>query len=207
MKEYFGFHAFFPANVPREDALRHADSAAAGVVLGCVGFEGGLRPRITYGRPGLSPLPVRFDFGERWNQWGMYPVAREVFEEHGAVAVGSFLRGLCERVGVVLGRSLKEDHHAVAHEREIEGPLEYIEWFQYLGPAHVARWGAEYLQRGPFHRVEVLPSGACALWLRESPYDPTERESTRRGAEYLGIKLRPHLIRESDGSLVELKWP
>lgn len=200
-----GFGALLPS-CSKETATAAADAAA---------LKNGIErlptsdawPPLAYGIPGAEPIVAGFDRHGEWLYFVAYPIPEVVFAQVGPDKLSGFLRDVCEQTGAALGRSYKEGAHAAATEREAEGEIEYLEWFQYFGTAIVARWGLQRLKDGPFHRVEVLPSGACAIWLWDSPFDQREAESTKRAAEYLGITLRPHFIRDSSGKQVKLNWP
>jgi hypothetical protein len=207
MPSPFGFHGFLPPLSSTAEAIEGVERAAAKVGLERVASREGQWPLVEYGRVGLKGLGISLDPRGVWWQLGLYPVHRETFDLYGAELIGALLQEACIGLKVILGRSFKEDGHAIAKEAEIGGPVEYIEWLQFFGPSIVARWGLDCLQKGPFYRVKQCPDGSCAIWLWETPYDQAEAETTKRAAEYLGIKLRPHFIRDSKGNLVQLNWP
>jgi hypothetical protein len=103
-----------------------------------------------------------------------------------------------------LARSFDEYAHGIIKEQELDGTLEFVDWFQYLSPNLAQRWDAEVLH-GAFGAASQLSSGAWCLWLGGSPMD--ELVGRRHAAEALGVTLRPAIGRNpKTGEPIVIPW-
>jgi hypothetical protein len=141
-----------------------------------------------YGRPGLPAVSFYLDQEQATCQaWGV--VAAETFTALGQAAIARLFLGVVNAFPPILARSFNELAHGVINKSELEGALDFIDWFQYFSPRVVAKLGSEALSKVPEASVEFLASGACVLWLPGSPIDILR--GRRAVAESLRIRLRP----------------
>lgn len=205
MDETFGFNAFFKAPATIGEAYVAIDEAAAAAGLDVVSAKQGTWAERKYAGAGRLPLSVALEFGAQFSQLSLHGVHRSTFESYGAPMMELFLKGMCIRLDPRLGRSFRQGGLAVVHERELDGSLECLDWFQYLGASIVEKWTLEYLLAGPFHKVEPVTQGGCVLLMGRSPFEGLI--SISKAADYLGITLRPIYSKNSKGNRIELKWP
>jgi hypothetical protein len=152
--------------------------------------------------PGLDLfVDVKSDHSELY----VFPVDDEQLLAYTPRAIVDFLSGLCIALDVVLGRMFSLVHgFGTVKEPELVGKLEFLDWYQYLSPRIVSRYGIEYLRGGPFYKIEEYPSGGCCILLADSP---EQRLGRIKAAEYLGIKL-PKLVGKNPitGQPLEIAW-
>jgi len=198
-----GLHMWGPRVAP-EDFARRTDAISAAEHLRLVA-EGRVSAEREYAlRPEGPTISFFHDSQESWSQVWVF-VSEEAFQTLGQDLVGRVFVALSEALRPSLARSYDEGGHGIIKEPELSGSLEFIDWFQYLSPTLVSRWGLEVLRQGPFATVEALPSGACCLWLQGSPIDGLV--GRRAAAEALGITLRPLIGRNPrTGEPIVIPW-
>lgn len=99
---------------------------------------------------------------------------------------------LCDAASARIGRTFGESWHGVVQEGELQGRLEWLDWFQYWD-AEVARpWGFARIKAGPFHLVKEAKGGGCSVMLMGDPEDPAQESRRSEAAKYLGIRLRSY---------------
>jgi hypothetical protein len=142
------------------------------------------------------------DQGSSSQIWVFVPAG--VFQAMGQGLIGGVFAGVSEAAMPWLGRSFDEFGHGVLTETELGGRLEFVDWFQYLSLDLVQGWGMDTL-RAAFARVNLLPSGACCLWLEGSPMEQLTGRS--HAAQTLGVTLRPAIARNpKTGKPVVVPW-
>jgi hypothetical protein len=131
---------------------------------------------------------------------------RSVIEAWSSEQFANLLKRLCRGLKVGLGRSFRGGGggQGLMSPQELVGPLEFVDWFQYLSAPIVSRWGVSYVAEGPFHRTESLDDGAMVLLLGADPFEGLL--SRKKAAEYLGIGLRPLVGKDFHGNPVHLEW-
>ena len=185
VRDFVGFHSWGPT-YPPERFRSGIDGVAAseGLALVSQKREGAERE---YGREGLPTVSFYHDAQRENSQvWGI--VTADGFMALGQETVARIFTGVASTLQPTLARSFDELAHGVIKMSELGGDLEFVDWFQYLSPAIVARWGVDALRDAPFASVDILTSGACYLWLRGSPIDVLT--GRRAAADALGITLR-----------------
>lgn len=187
-----------------EDFARRTDAIAAAEHLRLVAEGRAGAERKDALRPDQPTISFFHDSRESSYQVWVF-VSAEAFQTLGQDLIGRVFVALSEALRPSLARSFNELGHGIIEEPELSGSLEFIDWFQYLSSTLVSRWGLEVLRQGPFATVDVLPSGACCLWLQGSPIEVLV--GRRAAAEALGITLRPLMGRNPrTGEPIVIPW-
>jgi hypothetical protein len=200
-----GFHIVVAGDRPAEQVFKCMDEVA-----GSLGFspreswENGFQQR-SYRRSDQHPeLCFWFDFRPGHYHAAMTPLVEKEVLVYGLDFLVGFWSGLCLHLDAALGRTYREGLYGTVDPSEIVGPLRFVDWYQFFSPGIVDRWGLKRLREGPFHTVEEYPSGACGIWLSNSPF---ERIPRSKAAEYLGVVL-PKLYGKNPqtGEPMEISW-
>jgi hypothetical protein len=109
------------------------------------------------------------------------------YRQYGAPFISRLFYKFSMAAEAELGRTFVDLFECLTQD-ELANGVKSVDWFQYFSANVVNRWGAAYLKKGPFHRVQDFENGAFGIWLSPTPYDMPAPE---RAAEYLGIKLPP----------------
>ena len=118
----------------------------------------------------------------------MYPIGPDVVDAYGTDAFANVLFAIASSSNALIARTWGESGWGTPTRADLATPVDWLEWFQYFGPAIASRWAGVAVAAGPIHRVLSTSAGALALWLAPSPYD---RFAIRPAAAHLGIELRP----------------
>jgi hypothetical protein len=180
------FHFFLNRAQSIEGLWKQLNEVAAAIQF----FPIGSRPDVsktTYRRkPGEPDLSILVDPNPDRVEHYIHPITEEHLRVYGPELLVRLFSNLCIRLDADLARTFPDTGYFIVTPPELNGQLAFIDWYQYLSPKLVSRWGLEYLRRGPFHRVEIYPNGGCGIWLAASPEPPLGRT---KAAEYLGITL------------------
>jgi hypothetical protein len=201
----FGFHLVVTHACPAEEVLRRLDE-----VVKALGFssrastEYGFKQRFYRQSDQHPELSVAFDFQPEHYELSMYPLEEMDVLAYSQEVLVNLWSNTGASLRAALGRTFLEIGYGTVQVSEIEGPLQFVDWYQYFSQRVVDRWGIRYLRDGPFHRVEEYANGACGIWLAKSPF---ERLNRRSAAEYLGVTL-PKLFGKNPqtGEPMELSW-
>ena len=87
-------------------------------------------------------------------------------------------------------RSDQGPGEGLVQESEINGPLEFIDWYEYFGPHVVERLGRDLVLSIPAFRITEVARGAIVMLLAARPWEDFSR---RHVAAHLGVVLRPTL--------------
>lgn len=199
-------HAMLPAGLPDAYVASAFDAAAAAIGLSFVDEQrskSGVDRR--YADSGVEP--VRFSYTltppcQALVSLGYYPSGRE---QYAPPRIADAFTHICAALDADLARSDLGGGYGYIQERELEGPLEFIDWYQYLGPRIVKRIGKERLLQSPAFRITELDRGAILMMLAAGPWD--EDWSRLAVANHLGITLRPVTARNpKTGEPIVLNW-
>jgi hypothetical protein len=146
----------------------------------------GIEHRAYSFRTGGPPIEVSFEFTPK-----NFTLAAFVQDYHYQNYGACFMSRVFARFSIAaeseLGRTFVDLFECLT-AKELTGGIQSVDWFQYFSANVVKRWGAEYLKKGPFYRVEEFENGAYGVWLSPTPYDMPAPEPF---AEYFGIELPP----------------
>jgi hypothetical protein len=183
----FGFHLIVNQICPTEEVLRRMDGVA-----GVLGFSTtasachGYQQRCYRQGEHYPELKVAFNFQPQRYEISMYPLEEKEVLDYGAVVLVKLWSSISTSLDAALGRTFLDIGYGTIQPAEIEGPLQFLDWYQYFPSSVVNRWGISYLRAGPFYKVEEYSNGACGIWLAAFPF---ERLGRMKAAEYLGVKL------------------
>jgi len=201
MTDFVGFHAWDP-RIAADEFPAVADALASREGLELLRAKHGGAER-EYGAEGAR-VAFFHDAEKTPPQIWAY-IDRDSFRRLGQPVVARVFKGMSEATRPVLARSFSPQFHGVIESREASAGLQFIDWFQYFPPAMVARIGLEALERVPIAQREMLPDGACVLWLPGSPLDGLEGRTA--AAEALGVTLRPLIGRNPEsGEPFVMPW-
>ncbi len=106
-----------------------------------------------------------------------------------ADAVADFALRLCSLVAPPIARSFSvvmDNGYLLADE--FDGPLRWIDWWQYLSAPVVDRVGRSRLQSLDVYQVADGPHNGLVVRATRLPHEPVRRKPL---AEHLGIRLKP----------------
>lgn len=200
----FGFHLL--TNTPRslEQVRKDLDDVAAALKFSPTTATTEMSKRRYWRQEGEPGLSVLTDLAADYLQIYAHPITEEHLHVYGPELLVTFFSNLSIRLDAVLARTFPDTGHFIITASELNGTLAFLDWYQYLSLQVVRRWGLDYLQNGPFYKVESYPNEGCGIWLARSPYEPLRRA---KAAEYLGITL-PKLYGRNPQTRenVEIPW-
>jgi hypothetical protein len=132
-------------------------------------------------------------------------VEDRTFQALGPQAVAAIFTSLAARLGSLLARSAVGSLFGAISQAELEGPLEFVDWFQYYSPSVVARLPQSGLAVPPFTAVRWGRDGSCSCILGASPFEWLHGRVAVAVA--LGIALRPLTARNpKTGEPIVIPW-
>jgi len=199
-KEGIVFHAYCPSL--SADAFHETIGTANAALWPRLSRKQERYPSWTIGKI-ATPLSINLNPSSPWSE--LYVSVREHhLEEYGAEQLAELFAWLSDCTHARRGRTTGAVAPGFVRTDELDGQLEFVDWFQYWGASIVRRWGVSRLRAGPFHSVVTRADGAYVLLLAEQPDDETM--SRRAAAEYLGIELRPIYAQVEAGKPVRIPW-
>jgi hypothetical protein len=200
-----GFHLVVKEYRTAAEVLRRMDEIAAALGLSSrAAEEYGFHKRFYRLNERHPELPVAFEFQAEHYEVAMYPLEEKEMLAYTPEALVKFWSQTGRDLNGCLGRTFFGMRYGTVRPAEIEGPLQFVDWYQYFSPRIVDRWGISYLRKGPFYKVEEYSNGACGIWLTDSPLKQLGR---RKAAEYLGIELPKLYVKNPQtGEQVEVPW-
>ena len=199
-------HGMFPAGPTDTDVAAAFDAAAAAIGLSFVNEQrsaSGVDRR--YADSGVEPVGFSYTLTppcQALVSLGYYPSGRE---QYAPPRIAEAFTSICTALDADLGRSDLGGGYGYIQERELEGPLEFIDWYQYLGPRIVERIGRERLLASPAFKITELDRDAILMMLAAGPWD--EDWSRLAVANHLGITLRPATARNpKTGEPIVINW-
>jgi hypothetical protein len=202
VRDFVALHCWGPP-YPYEAWCQGMDSLACSEGLVLLDADDARTTR-RYGRAGTQAVALHVDRHEdRCESWTV--VTDDAFALLGQDVVARMFLAIATRFPATLARSFNELSHGIIKAQELDGTLEFIDWFQYLSPVIVAKIGSQALAGVQHARVDFLPTGACVLWLPGSPIDLLS--GRRAVAECLGINLRPLIAKNpKTGDPLTIPW-
>ena len=199
------FHAYFPAGFSEEDVDAAHDAAADAVGFTLRGIkhdtDGGITRR--YGAGGAETLPFAYTLRPPC-QLAMFGLWRSRAGIFAPAAVVEMFTRICESLNVDLARTDQSGGIGLVQPSEVSGTLEFVDWFQYVGPRLATVLGRERLLTAPVFRVEERGHGIMMM-LAADPFEGNLPR--RRVSEHLGITLRPLLGRNpATGAPIVIPW-
>jgi hypothetical protein len=92
----------------------------------------------------------------------------------------------------------------LVQDAELEGAIEFIDWYQYFSPRVVERLGRERVMSAPAFKIIENDRGAIVMLLAEGPWQDFSR---KRIAAHLGVTLRPCYGRNpATGEKIIIPW-
>jgi hypothetical protein len=199
MDSYIHYYGYFPTAT----AVAAWDVAATHAKRFDLALVESTDRDISYGVPDPNPtIALRREDGE-WSHFGVFGLRPAFVDAVGTAEVVQWLLTISDDLRCYLVRSFSEETHPTPEEI-VRGP-DALDWLQYFPPDVAKRWSLPYLEQGPFHKVVGLPSGGVGIQLGPSPFE--HWTGVQAAADYLGIRLRPRMVRSYRGELVERKWP
>lgn len=201
----FGFHLVTVGNLPANEVLSRVDGVASGLgFLSRASVWHGFHQRFYRQSDHHPELLVAFDFQTERCAVSVYPLEEKELLAYGSQLLVRLWSSVAISLHAALGRTFLDIGFGTIQTGEIDGPLLFVDWYQYYSLHLVERWGLPRLKEGPFYRVDEYPNGACGLWLAPSPL---ERLGRLKAAEYLGVQL-PKLYGKNPqtGEQMEIPW-
>lgn len=201
----FGFHLVTIGDLPANEVLAQVDEIAKGLgFLSRGAVRHGFHQRFYRQGDEHPEFLVAFDFQTRRCNISIYPLEQKELLAYGPQLLVRFWSNVAISLHAALGRTFLDIGYGTIQAGEIDGPLVFVDWYQYYSLHLVERWGMSRLKEGPFYRVDEYPNGACGLWLAPSPFG---RLGRLKAAEYLGVQL-PKLFGKNPqtGEQMEIPW-
>lgn len=205
-------HARFPEGPTDHDVAAAYDTGAAsvGMVLHGVQRQEHAATRL-YGECGGPSIEFSYWFKPRCELLMMGPFVDlperrdgENSSPYAYARIAEVFTKACTHLGAYLGRSDPGLGNGLVQEREIDGPLEHIDWYQYFGPRVVERLGRSLVLSAPAFSVTEDARGAVVMLLAAGPWDDFSR---RAAAAHLGVTLRPVYGRNpATGKPIVIPW-
>lgn len=205
-------HARFPEGPTDADVAAAYDKGAASVGMVFHGVE--RQERIVtrlYGELGgpsinfsytLNPPCQLLMMGPFVDRPG--PRGREDPTSYTHARIAEVFTQACAHLDAYLGRSDGGPGCGFVQDGEIDGPLEFIDWYQYLGPRVVERLGRGLVLSAPAFRITEDGRGAVVMLLASGPWDDFSRRAV---AAHLRVTLRPLYGRNpATGERVIIPW-
>lgn len=200
-----GLHAILPAGLDEVTVSSCLDQATGrrGMILQGVASDNDSVTR-KYCVPGGRALPFAFSLHPA-PQLAMLRAYAEDLGKCPSTILADVFTELCVALGGSIARSDLGTGVGLVSEREVDGALEFVDWYQYFGPSIVLRIGRERVLTSPAFKVAPTHNGGAVVLAGP---DPLARGLRRRPlAEHLGITLRPRfMLNPSTGSRVEQPW-
>jgi hypothetical protein len=200
-----GFHAMCRRRLTEEDADRAFDNAASAIGLALAGVDREADSTTRkYCDPGVTPLDFSYTLRPICQAVVLCGYDRPGSEPYAPPRLAEMFTRICAGLDADLGRSDLGGGYGLIRETELDGPLEFIDWYQYIGPRIVERMGRDRLLASPAFRMTTLESGAIVMQLATGPWDDFSRTKV---ADHLGIRLRPLTGRNPmTGEPIVLNW-
>lgn len=198
-------HAMFAAGPTEGDVSRAHDEAAAAVGMVLLGIEADAqRTARRYGEPGGIALTFSYTLRPPC-QLAMFGPYSPDLRPYEPLRIADMFTRVCTVLHADIGRSDLGSGVGFVRESEVNGDLEFIDWYQYLGPRTVDRLGRERLLGAPAFQITEHKCGGVVMLLAPDPW--SENFSRTRVADHLGIALRPlHARNPATGEPIVIQW-
>jgi hypothetical protein len=182
----FGFHLFTNRARSFEELWKDLDEVAGPLQFFPVSSRSDLTKTIYRRKQGEPDLSILMEPKPDHVESYVHPITEEHLRVYGPELLVTLFSNLCIRLDANVARTFPDTGYFIVTPSELDAQLAFVDWYQYLSPKVILRWGLEYLGKGPFHKVETYPNGGCGIWLAASP---EARLGRTNAAKYLGITL------------------